>query len=127
MLRTYRLVFLPAFLLLIGIPDVSAQGAPRFPEPGYRQPGAAFDLDGRYIYTSNGQPCEVIRRWHGYTFINDSGARAHFEFSGPNRLTMTSGSWTPGIAATVDRGRDGRLRLSFDVSGQPAGTWVRQD
>jgi hypothetical protein len=127
MFRTYLLALLSVFLLMIGIPDVSAQGYQRNPEPRDREPRAGIDLDGRYIYTANGQPTEVIRRWNGYTFINDSGARARFDFIGPNRLTMTSGSWTPGIGATVDRGRDGRLRIWFDVSGQPAGMWVRQD
>jgi hypothetical protein len=125
MLRTCHLAWLPAFLLLIGVPEASAQWSRPYPGPPSRDPGRD-DLSGFYMNTSNGGKCQVMRHWGYYVFINENGTPARFVFSGPDRMRMVAGDWDPDTMVVVQWARFGRPTLRFQGTrpgGQP-GYWV---
>ncbi len=122
MLRSFIAILLPAALLLVSpTPPVNAQWQP--PARGrWMHP----HISGRYVIGSNGY-CSVSRQGRGYLFVNENGAEAVFDWTGPRRLGVvyTINGWDPNIVATVTRDPSGRMVLRFDAPGTPTGYWTR--
>jgi hypothetical protein len=121
MLRSFMTALLPVALFLLGPTQVSAQ----WERPEARRWGH-ISIAGRYVFESGGN-CFVYRQRDGYLFINERGARAIFDWTGPRqlRLISTEGGWNPNMVVTVSRDRFGRTVLAFDGPDTPTTYWTK--
>jgi hypothetical protein len=119
MLRFIATLLLTGTLLGFGMSPASAQPPYRMGQ-GWRGP----EIAGGYVNQSNGARCYVERRDRSYIFVNESGSRARFIFTGPDRLEQVAGDWDRSVIATVQRDRLGRILLRFDSPNAPPGYWA---